>query len=143
MNATHHIPRTDGPPFPSGRGARALFRLHKALIDSERAQFERGAGPLSSGAFLQVLLGDESFAWLRPFSGLVVKIDEALAAADPITYMQAHAYIREVHDLVLDSSDPVANHRLGEVLKRGDAAVQFAEGELTRRIAAALTAPLH
>lgn len=97
----------------------------KALIDSERAHFERGAGPLCSAAFLQVLLRKESFAWLRPFSGLVVKIDEALAAADPIPPIQAHGYIREVHDLVLDSSDPVANHRLGEVLQR-DAAVQFA-----------------
>lgn len=70
-----------------------------------------------------------------------MKIDEvALATADPLTYMQAHGYIREVHDLVLDSSNPVANHRLGEVLER-ETAVQFAHGELTRRIAAALTAP--
>ena len=45
---------------------RALLRLHKALIDSERAAFEARAGATSNGQFLQLLLQDPFFVWLRP-----------------------------------------------------------------------------
>ena len=45
----------------------ALLRLHKALLDDERAQFERVRGRIeSSGQFLQLVLHDEWFAYLRP-----------------------------------------------------------------------------
>jgi len=57
--------------------------LHKALLDSDRAAYERAYGPVgSSGEWLQLVLGHEHFAWLRPFSGLIVRIDEWLAADD-------------------------------------------------------------
>jgi hypothetical protein len=57
-----------------------LLRLHKTLLDSERAVYERAYGKVeSSGEWLQIVLGHEHFAWLRPFSGLIVRIDEWLA----------------------------------------------------------------
>ena len=60
-----------------------LLVLHKALLDSDRAAYERAYGPVgSSGEWLQLVLGHEHFAWLRPFSGLIVRIDEWLAADD-------------------------------------------------------------
>jgi hypothetical protein len=37
----------------------------------------------SRGAFLQLLINDNWFAWLRPVTTLLVQIDEALAAKDP------------------------------------------------------------
>ena len=44
-----------------------LLELHKALLDSERTQYEIVHGPLASPAvFLQLLIGDDKFAWLRP-----------------------------------------------------------------------------
>lgn len=56
---------------------RALLRLHKALLDDERQSYERVHGRIeSSGAFLQLVLGDPWFAWLRPLSQLMVKLDE-------------------------------------------------------------------
>jgi hypothetical protein len=57
--------------------SRALLRLHKALLDDERVSYERVHGRIpSNGAFLQLVLGDAWFAWLRPLSQLVTQLDE-------------------------------------------------------------------
>ena len=56
---------------------RALLRLHKALLDDERVSYERVRGRIpSNGAFLQLVLGDAWFAWLRPLSQLMATLDE-------------------------------------------------------------------
>ncbi len=61
-----------------------LLNLHKALLDSERASYELIHGNVASpAAFLQLLINDPWFAWLRPVTTLVVQIDEALAAKNP------------------------------------------------------------
>jgi hypothetical protein len=61
-----------------------LLVLHKALLDSERTSYEIVHGPIASpAAFLQLLINDSWFAWLRPITALVVEIDEALAAKKP------------------------------------------------------------
>jgi len=72
-------------PEPGHRDAhldhifRALLRLHKALLDDERVSYERVHGRIpSNGAFLQLVLGDAWFAWLRPLSQLTVKLDELM-----------------------------------------------------------------
>ncbi len=55
----------------------ALLRLHKALLDDERVSYERVHGRIpSNGAFLQLVLGDAWFAWLRPLSQLMATLDE-------------------------------------------------------------------
>jgi hypothetical protein len=55
-----------------GNLSRSLLRLHKALLDSERVSYERVHGRIeTTGAFFQLV-----FAWLRPLSQLMVKIDE-------------------------------------------------------------------
>lgn len=61
-----------------------LLSLHKALLDSERTSYELIHGPIPSpGAFLQLLINDARFAWLRPVTTLIVQIDESLAAKNP------------------------------------------------------------
>lgn len=61
-----------------------LLTLHKALLDSERTSYELTHGPIASpGAFLQLLINDARFAWLRPVTTLIVQIDETLAAKNP------------------------------------------------------------
>ncbi len=57
----------------------ALLRLHRALLDWERRGHERQHGRLSATELLQVLLHDQEFAWLRPLSECIVRIDEMLA----------------------------------------------------------------
>ncbi|HEX7859855.1 MAG TPA: hypothetical protein VF773_06005 [Verrucomicrobiae bacterium] len=62
-----------------------LIVLHKALIDSERVEYEKSFGPLETPQqFLKVLINDPWFAWLQPFSRMVVTIDEMLESEEPI-----------------------------------------------------------
>jgi hypothetical protein len=67
----------------------ALQRLHKVLLDAERIQYERAFGRIQSEFQLLVLAAeDPQFAWLKPLSTLIVRIDadylgkEELADAD-------------------------------------------------------------
>jgi hypothetical protein len=55
-----------------------LLRLHKALLDWERSTYERTHGRQSGGELLKLLLDDPHFAWLRPMSQMIVRIDEML-----------------------------------------------------------------
>ena len=56
----------------------ALLRLHKTLLDWERAAYERIHGRVSGNALLQAIMSDPQFAWLHPMSQLIVTIDETL-----------------------------------------------------------------
>ena len=79
----------------------ALLRLHKALLDSERDVYEQFHGRIrSNGEFFQLVLEDEWFTWLRPFSQFIVEIDEALSAKEPITLDRANELLDEVRSLV-------------------------------------------
>jgi hypothetical protein len=76
-----------------------LLSLHKTLLDADRAAYERSYGPVgSSGEWLQLVLGHEYFAWLRPFSGLIVRVDEWLASDDHADEERA-AVVREADRL--------------------------------------------
>ena len=55
-----------------------LLRLHKTLLDWERGGYERIHGRQTSNDLLNALLNDPQFAWLRPISQLIVRIDELL-----------------------------------------------------------------
>jgi hypothetical protein len=61
-----------------------LLSLHKSLIDFERVGYERVHGRMTPGQFLNALLEDEYFAWLRKFSMLIVEIDEMFDLKDGI-----------------------------------------------------------
>jgi hypothetical protein len=57
---------------------KSLLNLHKTLLDWERAAYERVHGRTSPGNLLTALITDPQFAWLRPLSELIVRIDESL-----------------------------------------------------------------
>ena len=60
-----------------------LLSLHKTLLDSERATYERDIARIgSSGELLKLVLYDPWFAWLHELSEFVVLIDETLDAMD-------------------------------------------------------------
>ena len=48
------------------------------MLDWERAAYERIHGRTSPGNLLTALMNDPQFAWLRPLSELIVRIDESL-----------------------------------------------------------------
>src|SRR6187431_2565513 len=61
-----------------------LLRLHKALLDLERRDYERARGRIgNSYEFLQLVLKDPWFDWLHRLSELIVQIDETLDNRDP------------------------------------------------------------
>ncbi|MEQ9667307.1 hypothetical protein [Coleofasciculus sp. G2-EDA-02] len=98
-------------PFQRLRDVRAaLLQLHKALLDSERDMYERFHGRIrSKGEFFQLVVQDEWFSWLRPFSQFIVQIDEALNAKEPITLHQANELLDEARSLV--SPDEAGTNR--------------------------------
>jgi hypothetical protein len=82
----------------------ALLKLHKALIEAERVSYEQTVGRIESPyQFLQLLTRDPWFAWLQPFSQLIVAIDEAVDSEEAITASQTEAFIREAGLLLVPS----------------------------------------
>lgn len=61
---------------------RPLLTLHKAILDHERAAYEREFGPVTPAAFLQVLINGSAFRWITPLSTVITNIDESLDAKD-------------------------------------------------------------
>jgi hypothetical protein len=59
--------------------SKALLALHKTLLESERIGYEESFGKIATpAAFLQLVMGDPWFAWLRTLSEFIVLIDERL-----------------------------------------------------------------
>ena len=85
-----------------------LLKLHKSLIDFERTAYEGINGPLNAGQFLNVLLEDRNFAWLRKFSILIVEIDEMFDLKDGISAEMVSSNLQKIRDLTamrLDDED--------------------------------------
>ncbi len=57
----------------------SLLRLHKALLDMERKDYEKAHGKVNAGELFRLVLDDPQFAWLHNISEFVVRIDEALS----------------------------------------------------------------
>ena len=61
-----------------------LLRLHKSLLELQRATYVRDVEPITStGQYLNLVLDDPAFQWLRELSAFIVMIDEALAQKKP------------------------------------------------------------
>jgi hypothetical protein len=57
---------------------RELLELHRALVDSERREYERIRGRMTDRAFLEALIGAPELAWLNPLTSLIVRLEETL-----------------------------------------------------------------
>lgn len=78
-----------------------LLRLHKVLLDSERALYDRDIERIrSSGQLLQLVLHDPWFAWLHELSEMVVRIDELMEAEQPATGGDADRLVGQARDLL-------------------------------------------
>lgn len=54
-----------------------LLRVHRALLEAERVRYEAAREPIpNNSAFLQLVINDPWFEWLRPMAQLVLLIDE-------------------------------------------------------------------
>ena len=78
-----------------------LLGLHKTLLDSERAIYERDIARISSsGELLRLVMYDPWFDWLHELSELVVWIDEALDAEEPPNGLETERLIGQARDLL-------------------------------------------
>lgn len=99
-------PRASGRDISQDNLFRALLRLHKALLDDERVAYERVHGRIpSNGAFLQVVLNDAWFAWLRPLSQQIAKLDELGESNDPLSQEGIPAVLTSVQALLTPTEE--------------------------------------
>jgi hypothetical protein len=111
----------------------ALLRLHKALMESERAGYEKVFGKIASPyQFLHLLTTDPWFAWLRPLSQLVAAMDEMLDAKEPLTMAGTEALVIKARTLLVPTigNEGFSGH-YDEALQR-DPDVVFAHATVTK-----------
>jgi hypothetical protein len=81
-----------------------MLRLHKLLLDSEKAAYEHDVERITTtGQYLNLVLNDPWFAWLRDLSQFVVLIDETLDLEEPVTAADADRLIARGRELVSPS----------------------------------------
>src|SRR5260370_8770867 len=110
----------------------ALLDLHKALVDSERVNYEQTFGAIPSpNHLLQLLTRDPWFAWLHPLSKLIVAMDEALADKEPLTNADINALFHQTRLLlaVSESADGLSKHYFYAI--QGDPALALSLAAVT------------
>jgi hypothetical protein len=108
----------------------ALLDLHKTLVDSERVTYEKTVGAIRSpNHFLQLLTTDPWFAWLQPLSQLIVSMDEALDAKEPLTDAVVDAAVKEANLLLSPSEigEGFAHHYFDALQRDPDVVIAHAE----------------
>jgi hypothetical protein len=60
-----------------------LLDLHRALVEAERRNYERGRGRLPDRDFLEALINDPALGWLSALTALIVRLDELLEEGSP------------------------------------------------------------
>jgi len=83
-----------------------LLKLHKVLLDSERSVYERDVQRITStGQFLNLVLNDPWFGWLRELSQFIVLIDETIDFEEPATAADADRLVAQGRELVSPSEN--------------------------------------
>jgi len=83
-----------------------LLKLHKALLDSERAAYEHDVARITStGQYFNLVLHDPWFNWLHELSQFIVLIDETLDFEDPATPADADRLVARARELVAPSEN--------------------------------------
>ena len=102
-----------------------LLRLHKTLLDSERAAYERDVARITStGQYLNLVLNDPWFNWLRELSEFIVLIDETLDFDDPPTAADGDGLVARARTLMQPSEEGAGfAHRYYDALQRDPAVV--------------------
>jgi catechol 2,3-dioxygenase len=102
-----------------------LLDLHKVLLDDTKAAYELDRGRIPSNAtLLQLVINDPWFAWLRPLSELVVRIDVALQPEGAATDADGAMLLDQVERLLspAQSVEPFAQ-RYYDALQRQPAVI--------------------
>lgn len=106
-----------------------MLKLHKNLVDHERRIYEGLNGPVTAGQFLNVLLEDQDFSWLRKFSTLIVDIDEMFDQKDGFSEEAVDQHLAAMASLIaMEDEDEAFRAKYQAALQQDlDAAVHQAE----------------
>ena len=112
-----------------------LLKLHKQLVDVERENYENEYGQITSGYFLNLLVDDKNFSWLRKFSTLIVEIDEMLDLDDGYTENMLEKQFAEMRKLLnLENADEEFKAKYQNALQN-NAEIAGKHGELKSLLA--------
>lgn len=102
---------------------KALLHLHKTMLDWERSAYERVHGRVAAGELLRAIVEDPQFAWLRPISVLIVRIDETVETEDGDPTVEVDALIARARELVTpaEAGTPSAQRYLTALQEHPDA----------------------
>jgi hypothetical protein len=110
-----------------------LLRLHKYLMDSERALYERDVERITStGQYLELVMSDPWFAWLHELSKFIVVVDEALDFGEALTDDDAEKLIAQARALVSPSEEGVGFARKYFDIMQRDAGAVLAHRDMVR-----------
>jgi hypothetical protein len=107
-----------------------LLNLHKALMEHERTTYEQTHGVIATrGEYFQLVLGHEWFNWLRPFSQMIVRVDEQLNAKKPDEAESAEALLVAVRALLtpLKDGSAVEHHYAQAIQHSSEIALMHAQ----------------
>jgi hypothetical protein len=78
----------------------ALIPLHRTILEWERAAYERVHGRTGPAEILKVIVEDPQFAWLRPVSELIARIDDVLQADGPDVRVDVDGIVTQARTLI-------------------------------------------
>lgn len=113
----------------------ALQRLHKTLLDAERIQYERAFGRIQSEFQLLVLAAeDPQFAWLKPLSTLIVRIDEDYLNKEELVAADLAAIGAEIRALLAPNAMGTLFQRLYHTSLQETPDIVMAHGAVMRAL---------
>jgi hypothetical protein len=111
-----------------------LLTLHKALLDAERAQVEGVHGAMSGAEFLQLVSDPVRYGWLKPFSRLIVAIDDTLNPRDGEEVAEPSELLDRARELVLPPKEDTPFGRRYRSLMQKDPGLVLAHSEAVKTL---------
>ena len=114
---------------------REVLALHRELVEVERRDYERAHGRLGPAELLHHLLHDATFAWLKPLTTVIARMDEAEELDEPAEAEEAKkAVIAELRDLLRAREDGNDFQRRYAALLQIEPGLALSHGRLNRSI---------
>jgi hypothetical protein len=124
-----------GEPIDELRDAQpALITLHKALLDAERTELERVHGSLSGPEFLQLISDPVRYGWLKPFSHLILAVDDALEPKEGFPVPVPEEVLADARALLAPPKDDTPFGRRYVALMQRDPGLVLAHSTLVRTL---------
>jgi hypothetical protein len=110
----------------------ALLKVHKTLLEMERREYERANGKVTVGELFRLVIDHHQFAWLHNISEFVVRLDETLAAEEPVTMEYVHTAVSLARKMFAPSESGDAFQKKYYDAIQNDPAVVLDHAELAR-----------